>query len=148
MRHYAPKEILKNGRGTGLYHFCCSSGDDIYPVGYCSPWKSCPVCNSNGHFPLASCNMCGGKGLIKVENPCPGHPTKAEACLHYRQYLLDQATYDGKQDDQSRCEICGEWTCRVAQIPGHIIWHTLCIEHCNRKGLSRVLRDVHESWAS
>jgi DnaJ-class molecular chaperone len=148
MRHYGPKEIIKNGKGSGLYHYCCSHGEDIYPVGYCSPWRSCPVCNDSGSFPLQDCRLCEGKGLVKVTDPCQGHLTKEDACNHYREYLLDRAKYAQEIEGKHECEICGELTSRIANIPGHILSYSLCAEHCNREGLDKVLKDIGESWAS
>lgn len=149
MRRYGALELIRNGRGSGLYHYCVNHRNDVYPIGYCSPWTSCPACLGKGSFPLKDCSLCGGRGLIAVETPCPGHSTKEEAYEHYRQYLIDKAKFTGElEDTQHRCEICGEWTQKLAEIPGHIIWHYLCDLHCNRAGLSEVLPKVGESWAS
>lgn len=149
MREYSPKEIMKDGKGTGLYHYCCSSRDTIYAVGYCSPYVGCPNCTTEGHWPLKECLLCGGKGLVPSENPCPGHHSKDAACEHYRQYLLDKATFNYiDENTKHKCSICGAWTQQVAEIKGHLIWEYLCDEHCNRDGLSRIFKEIGVSWAS
>lgn len=68
------------------------------------------------------------------------HREPAEAAEHYREYLLDQATYDGRWHGvYYRCELCGEWTDSFAQVPSAFIIHRLCRSHLNRNGLGRVL---------
>lgn len=108
MNYYQPRELLKDGKPTGLWHYTCRNDDRVWPVGYCA-------------------------------QDCPGHATPEEAREHYRQYLLDNARYDGYlRDEQRKCEICGAWTQRYAEGP-HIFMHVLCDEHCNREGLSQVI---------
>lgn len=75
---------------------------------------------------------------------CPGHATKEEAYEHYRQYLLDTASFEGRlvQSSTSRtehkCEAadCANWTDRMALVgPGRMEMHFLCDEHRNREHL-------------
>ena len=46
---------------------------------------------------------------------CPGHPTKEEACEHYRQGLIHDSEWklETMHDKQERCEVCGSWTQEV-----------------------------------
>ncbi len=69
------------------------------------------------------------------------HWTPAEATAHYREYLLDTASYDGYwQGVAYRCELCDAWTQRFAQLASFEL-HRLCPAHLNRAGLQRVLDD-------
>jgi hypothetical protein len=71
---------------------------------------------------------------------CAGHDTPEGAREHFKEYLLDNARFDGKLSNQQRkCEICGVYTERLGQVPSMMVHHSLCDEHCNREGLAQVL---------
>lgn len=40
MNYYQPREIIKDGKSTGLFHYTCRNGDRIWPVGLCA--SDCP----------------------------------------------------------------------------------------------------------
>ncbi|MDI6872605.1 MAG: hypothetical protein QME79_14880 [Bacillota bacterium] len=112
----------------------------VSPVGYCSPWELCPDCGGVRLLPNREpCQRCGDTGLVRRENPCPGHATPEEARAHYKEYLLDYARYDGTiARAKYPCEVCGEYTDRFAQTY-HGGLHILCDAHRNREGLAQVL---------
>lgn len=139
MNYYQPREKTDgNGNGTGLWHYTCKNDGRIWPVGYCSPWETCPDCKGHSIVSIdAKCDKCENRGVIKRENPCPGHKTPEEAAEHYRQYKLDNVRYDGKYHDEMRkCEICGNWTEHFALIDYRS--YALCDEHRNRENLEKV----------
>ena len=68
------------------------------------------------------------------------HASPEEAEAHFREYLLDEATYDGQwQGVAYQCEVCGDWTDRFAQLKAAFVIHRLCRAHLNREGLRTVL---------
>lgn len=74
-----------------------------------------------------------------------GHTSPAEAQQHYLEYLLDEATYDGRWIGVSyRCEICGKWTDRFAQLKSAFTMYRLCENHLNRHALSNLLFGLTE----
>lgn len=82
---------------------------------------------------------------------CAGHQTKQEAEAHYREYVLDNFSFDGRMSNEMRkCEICQAWTDRIAQGGiGNTDIHVLCDEHRTRAWLATVLPDQSEiisSW--
>lgn len=36
MNYYQPREIAKDGKGTGRWHYTCRNDNQIWPVGYCA----------------------------------------------------------------------------------------------------------------
>jgi hypothetical protein len=155
LNYYKAREIQKDGKPSGKYHYTCQNGDGVCAVGYCSRIRTCPACNGQGMFvPETSeyyCKECKSKGVYYLEDQevCPGHDTEMEACEHYRQYLLDKARYDQvSKDIQKKCDICQAWTQRAAYIPSEMVEHFLCDEHCNREGLDKVFKNVGWSMSS
>ena len=71
---------------------------------------------------------------------CPGHPTKAEACEHQKQYDLDHRL---RLDDTlgadvaHRCQVCQEWTQGAASVDG---WqhYILCDKHRTREEVAKL----------
>ena len=137
---YQPLELMDdNGKGTGLYHYTCTDGGGTHAIGHCSPIETCPECKGHSWMqPDANCPTCASKGYVTKANPCPGHPTSEEAIAHYREYLLDNARYDGRmqENEMRKCEICGTWTQGVATVGDYS--HDLCDGHRNRAGLEQV----------
>ena len=119
IRYYLPVEICTSTLGISLYHYCCH----VYP--------------GDGVWPVGYC--CQG---------CPGHPSKAEAREHYRQFLIDRfGQYGGRLNSSASCALCGRATSFFAHVDYHFEWEpvALCPEHLNREGLASafVLRDYH-----
>lgn len=149
MNYYEPREIIgADGKGTGLYHYTQKRDRQIWPVGYCSPWRSCPA----GHSAFGDereCVICNGKGLVKVENPCPGHPTKEEASEHYKQYLLEEELrLDGQASNAMYpCTVCGEYTKGFAEMlhGGHWI---LCDTHRTKEEVAKLFEAPTRSMSS
>jgi hypothetical protein len=64
---------------------------------------------------------------------------RKEAEAHYCAYLLDTAHYDGRWRGLAyRCELCGQWTDRFAQLESFVV-HRLCPAHLTGEGRSRLL---------
>lgn len=61
------------------------------------------------------------------------HATREEAYEHHRQWLLDNLRSWDAENEQRRCEECGEWTSRrvdgPAMEPPHVV---LCDAHDDR----------------
>lgn len=101
------------------------------------------------HYVSASAKGAHPVGYCTVD--CT-HETAAEAFEHFRQYLLDTAHYDGKQDDaMRRCEVCKTWTQGV--VTYDLGWHShhLCSIHANRETLESIAlpSGIHlDSWRS
>ncbi len=80
---------------------------------------------------------------MKKANPCPGHKTQEEACEHYKEYLLDQATYHGPKKQEwpkNKCELdgCNNEATHMATCGGSHCWE-FCASHCNRESVAKVL---------
>jgi hypothetical protein len=119
IRYYLPVEICSHAGGVGLYHYCCH----VYP--------------GDKVWPVGYCSR-----------GCPGHPSKAEAREHYRQFLIDRfGQYAGRFNSSGVCAVCRRETVCFACIEYHFEWEpvALCPDHLNREGLasSFVLRDYH-----
>ncbi len=154
MNHYAARELQQEGRPTGLWHYTCENNGRIWPVGHCSWFRTCPECD--GRLGSATCSTCQDQGCILVEprDRCPGHTSAEEACEHYRQSLLDRASFTARADVGSwpkrKCENkeCSREATHVARVPGsHYIRHDFCETHCVREELSKLVT-VGECWSS
>lgn len=142
MRYYAASQV----KSSGLWHYTCRRKDDVYPVGYCSIYETCPDCKGMGYGGTCQNENCK-YGVVPKVNPCPGHATPEEACEHYREYVLDKARYTHSEDTQQKCEICSEWTTGHALIDGYHM-HILCDKHANKESLEKVYPLIHESYES
>lgn len=137
-----------DGKCTGKWHWTTMNDGHIRPDGYCSPWEECPACK--GHSGIMRwgnlkaeqhCETCGDKGILERAIPCPGHDTPEGAAEHYRQYLLDNVTYDGRMSNQQqKCRVCGAWTSGLAQVPFAYLGWVLCDKHRNRESVGRLLK--------
>lgn len=144
MLYRGVRELKVDDAPTGLWHYVCVSGDHTYPIGYCSPWEPCPTCEQL--FPDHDCPTCLGRGLVKRDNPCPGHATPEEAQAHYKSYVLDHVTYQEKSSTHWRaCEICDEPTRGAASGGGDFYYWILCPKHLNRASVAELLT-IGESW--
>src|SRR5262245_34033234 len=119
IRYHLPIEICRDGRGSGLFHYCCYvyPANQLSPVGYCA-------------------------------QGCQGHPSRAAAREHYRQYLIDRfGQYDGKLAAPGACAVCGLGTTHYVWVDFHYDWEIapLCAAHLNRDGLAHafVFKDYH-----
>ena len=156
MIHYkARQQRGADGQGTGVWKYTAAQGDRVFEVGYCSATELCPDCAGQSPYrggAEAACARCGSTGLIPAANPCPGHATAAEACQHYKQYLLDQAKFFGPKTTEwpkEKCEVddCSAEATHCAAIPGEFRRWQLCAAHANRDQLDKLL-SVGESWRS
>jgi hypothetical protein len=141
MNYYQAREkIDTDGNPTGIYHYTCRNDNRIFPVGYCSDMRTCPVCNGRAWHTTEHCDTCDNKGYVKVA-PCLGHATPEEAEAHYREYQLDTSDYSREMmNQQQRCRVCNNWTSRFASLgdgPGRIF--VLCDQHCNRESLATLV---------
>lgn len=104
----------------------------------------------DGPWHYVSASSKGGHPIGYCTEECQ-HKTAVEAFEHYRQYLLDTAHYDGRQEAMRRCEVCKTWTQGVVTYDH--VWHShhLCSVHSNRETLERIAlpEGKHiESWRS
>jgi hypothetical protein len=90
---------------------------------------------------------------------CPGHASPEDAREHYRQYVLERATYYGPDrlsvDPKSRsrteykCAICDEWTIyHAAYGPGNLSHVFLCASHLNRTSLEQAVPSIGDAISS
>lgn len=114
---YKPLELQREGKGTGLWHYTCSEGEEgrtrTYAVGYCAV-------------------------------DCLGHKTPGEAVDHFEQYLLDTSSAWENQDQMLKCVVdgCGKFTMgRIRHgIAGPFAKdYALCDEHKNKEELKKFL---------
>lgn len=101
---------------------------------------------------------CENSGRIrpvgKCADGCPGHPSAEEAQAHYREHLLDTASFHGPKVQEWPKEKCSLPDCNAeakfcaSTGPGRLQNFALCEAHANRQGLDRVLGKVGESWSS
>lgn len=78
------------------------------------------------------------------------HASADEAREHYRHYLIDTATYNGKYIEGSfkACAVCGTPTRNFAQVgPGGMDHHSLCDEHLTKEHLAPLVQ-AGDSWSS
>lgn len=87
MNYYRPRQLFKDGKPTGLWHYTCYNNDEVSLVGYCA--KDCP-----GHV-----------------SPEEAREHYKQYLLDHARYggIL--------YDEQHKCEICGTWTQRYADGP-------------------------------
>lgn len=147
--NYRQASELKDeaGNGTGLWHYTVTNDGRTRAEGYCSPWEVCPACEGISPPVFADaddCQACDNRGLQKKAEPCNGHDTPEGAQRHYREYVLDGATYGDKMSDQQlRCEICRAYTDGMAKAgPGQMYMHVLCDDHRDRDNLDRFLSSM------
>jgi len=84
MNYYQAREMYKDGKPSGKWHYICMNDGKIWPVGYCSPWKTCLDCDGKSAWyhlydDTPDCATCNNKGIVEDANPCPGHDTPDEA---------------------------------------------------------------------
>lgn len=69
------------------------------------------------------------------------HTSPGDAQRHYLEYLLDEATFDGRWLGVSyQCEISGKWADGFAQLKSTFTIFRLCDDHLNRNALRMPLR--------
>lgn len=120
----------------------------VRPIGYCRGWqdmhfKALPTINSIEGF-----QSDGGIIWSKPDKEdyearrdkyhTDGHATAQEAADCFRQYCLDtRLNLDGQYvDTQFKCEVCGTWTDRFAEIDHQ--QHVLCDQHRNREEVEKL----------
>lgn len=144
MNYDQPRQVDVNADrpDAGKWRWTTRNDNNVRPDGYCSPLELCPDCKGNSGIlrPDVNCQRCGNRGLIDVENPCPGHDTAEEAAEHYRQYRIDKAVFveiiDADARMLHRCKMCDKHTASYMQIPGEIHTEFVCPDHHNREALN------------
>lgn len=149
MNHYAPRQREDNKK----WHYTCENDGRIWPVGYCGAYRTCPECNGKLHVDGEPCTRCakegiGPTGAVRVpdEERCPGHDTAAEACEHYRQYLLNERTHEVEFGDWTGCQECDAPT-KKGYAVGAVETVALCDEHRTPETLAKHVT-VGEAWSS
>lgn len=109
MNYYQPRQVdpTADRPDAGKWRYTCMNDGRVWPVGNCSPYRTCTACHGASvvRGPEYSCEGCGGKGYITVDDPCPGHDTPSGAYQHQTQYLLDNEMdlTRALSDQQRRC---------------------------------------------
>jgi hypothetical protein len=145
MNYYQARELQKDGKGIGLWHYTCMNDHRIWAVGHCSSWEVCPDCKET-HAPGVRhdpphCARCKDEGILKKENPCPGHKTPEEAEEHYRQYLIDSAEIRGPKKEEwpkEKCDVkgCNEEAKYLGIVTGRMMDKQLCEKHANKETMA------------
>jgi len=118
MNYYGPLQVAGHGPYAGRFHYTKHN-------------------RRTGTVPVGYC-----------ADDCPGHETEEEACEHYRQWLLDNATYHHSLAPPQSCEICGAWTDRLAKLPHMVALVPLCEAHHDRDFLDQAVGKIGRSMAS
>lgn len=151
MNYYKARQIM-DGESQGKWHYTCENDGKIWAVGHCSDWKTCPACEGkSGLFTDIKCENCLNKGIVKVENPCPGHETSQEAEEHYKAYILENASFSGPKTEQwpkYKCDFkdCNQEGIYLANVD-YGQYYQLCPDHANKESLT-VLVEVGDCWSS
>lgn len=115
MRYYAAREIQRDGKATGLWHYTVRHDEAIFPVGYCA--DGCP-------------------GHATPEEACDHQ--KQWDLDHAR---FHRGSDLPEPDALYRCKVCRAFTAGYATYgPGQMSLVTLCDEHCNRQALAGLIR--------
>lgn len=159
MNYHQPRQIdpESDAPDAGKWRYTCKNGDNIWAEGYCSPWRGCPAGCSLGKVmdpqaPLSpewvDCPECGGKGVVPVENPCPGHDTPEGAYQHQTEYVLaERMSLNGSMPGQQcPCQVCEAWTQGLAEVDGRLF--VLCDEHRTREVVTELFGTVGDSFGS
>lgn len=156
--HILCKADSASGRWFGLL-YTRMNDDVVQPVGYCSPWALCPRCDGLAATDMdLACAVCAGsphRGLVHVEAPCPGHPTRDGAYEHITKYVLDKAKWvKGYAFDKRRpqfCKLCDSPATGYAMLPASSSGNDVyfCSTHQTREDLAKAIGtigDVTSSW--
>jgi hypothetical protein len=153
MQHYTPRKRL-----DGRYDYTAASGQMIWPVGYCHPYK--PWQPEDLRW-LGDPEEREAEALRLELKQAPwcfkyhgtGHETPEEAVECYRQYLLDQELRfyqdSPEADTQHRCAECQAWTSGWAEVGygiGRLIH--LCADHRVRWAAEKHYARSREAWSS
>lgn len=150
MNYYDARPLL-DGEG---WHYTCRNDGRVWPVGYCSPKRTCPDCNGDSFMLRSNCATCDNKGVVTVDG-CPPHATKEEAYECATRYMIDHAREVRVSTEHSvpRCEYEGCY--RLVEdgfalqygfgIPSLTI---LCPAHRNKESIAETIGSVGEVWSS
>jgi hypothetical protein len=114
MNYYKPREILKDGKPVGLYHYTCRNDNQVWPVGLC---VDCP-----GHKTKEeACEhwrqyLIQGIEFVRITQEWPKEKCEVEGCNN-------QATMVGSTKNE----------------PGGFIRHCFCEEHATQEEMSKFI---------
>lgn len=115
MNYYGPLELMKDGVGSGLWHYTRTHNDITIAVGYCA--ENCP-----GHATPEEAREHYKQYMLDTALDLnTGTDTKA----------------------QHPCEICGGWCQTYATVGGMPAWY-LCDAHRTKEGVASIYRVGNE----
>ncbi|MCK9558274.1 MAG: hypothetical protein M0R50_09580 [Candidatus Cloacimonetes bacterium] len=123
MNYYQPREIIRDKKPCGLYHYTCRNDDQIWPVGLCA--EDCP-----GHATPEEAREHWREYLIqgiqfdKITHEWPKDKCQVEECN-------EQATMIGSTKNE----------------PGRFIHKLLCDKHATSEEMSKFI-DACDTWSS
>jgi hypothetical protein len=142
MNYYAARQRQTDKK----WDFTCRNDDYIRPVGYCDKYQEWWLDFHKWGFHVNEHE----KQLYQAhehQHHTDGHTTADEARECYRRYLLDQRVRLGMRfEQQSHCQVCGEWTDMYAEVD-HTPF-TLCKKHNTQKQLELLFKTPGEIWSS
>lgn len=125
---------------AGKWRWTTANDGRVRPAGSCSPLTTCTECKGWSGIirPDVDCQHCGNRGLVDVQNPCPGHDTAEEAAEHYRQHRIDNVRFRTLDNPNAlhKCRVndCGAFTAGVMEIEGDgYFMETVCERHQTRE---------------
>ena len=113
MNYYEPRP-LQDGSG---WHYTRTNDGLTFPVGYCSPYRTCPDCAGQS-FHNGSCATCRSTGRVPVEDYAHVHSSADEAVDCFTRFLLDGIRWtDLEPGSVCRWKGCDEPTTRAFTVP-------------------------------
>lgn len=127
------------------WHYTCRNDDQIWPVGYDSPYRTCPDCEGRE----IHCETCGSKHYVEVEAHSP-HATREEAYWCATEFTLDTAKFSLRVSTTHSVPRCEFPDCGVLVMDGGGASYgfgignmaVLCDGHRNRDGLAVIVGTV------
>jgi hypothetical protein len=149
MNYHEPRELQKDGKGTGLWHYTNMNDGRIWPEGYCAgipEWSVFPEPGDDIELPLGFHSWDQWRQdrnrLLPFRHKfhTHGHASKEEAYACFKEYCLDLRTRFIEDSEaaqqQHRCQVCQAWTSGGAEVNHqHFV---LCKEHRTRETLERI----------
>lgn len=131
-----------------------NSRNGTHPIGYCAGWQEhnlenllTKVDETTAHLILADQEK--RKIFISYYHH-DGHSSYKDACLCYKQYLLDNTLLLGLKlvDELRHCLVCGTFTDGYARLRDeHMTQWTLCQDHMKREFIENIF-EVFETFQS
>jgi hypothetical protein len=133
-------------RKDGKWDYTCMNDGHIWPIGYCESYKQYSV--DEWWSRMITEEKRADHDRTADKHHVDGHASASEAEACYRQYLLDHCVrLKGVWEQQSKCEVCGEWTQLYASV-NNTSYFDLCEEHNTLEQVEKLFEGPGEVWSS